>query len=138
MRKSTLSATFVALLLAFFVCGCEEEKSDTENYDKNISTKVISKNSKKKSVPSTNLFQSASDFLALIDSSDEIQALQNPRYKKKKKYKSRWTSRKRKNSPNAFPQSKEMNIQSKHLSREEHHPISVNLFSRKKGAFSPK
>lgn len=48
MRKSTLSATFVALLLAFFVCGCEEEKSDTENYDKNISTKVISKNSKKK------------------------------------------------------------------------------------------
>lgn len=39
---------------------------------------------KKKSVPSTNLFQSASDFLALIDSSDEIQALQNPRYKKEK------------------------------------------------------
>lgn len=85
MRKSALIATFASLVLAFFVCGCEKENSDTENYDKNISTKVISKNSKKKkSVPSTNLFQSASDFLALIDSSDEIQAIQNPRYKKEK------------------------------------------------------
>lgn len=84
MRKNNLTATFAFLLLAFFVCGCEEEKSDTENYDKNISTKVISKNSEKKSAPSTNFFQSASDFLALIDSSDEIQAIQNPRYKKEK------------------------------------------------------
>ncbi len=87
MRKNALSATFASLVLAFFVCGCEKEKSDSENYDKDIATKVAFKNSEiseRKSVPSTNLFQSASDFLALIDSSDEIQALQNPRYKKEK------------------------------------------------------
>lgn len=47
MRKSALIATFASLVLAFFVCGCEKENSDTENYDKNISTKVISKNSEK-------------------------------------------------------------------------------------------
>lgn len=86
MRKSALMATVASLVLAFFVCGCEKENSDTENYDKNIATEVAFKDSElseRKPVPS-NLFQSASDFLALIDSSDEIQALQNPRYKKEK------------------------------------------------------
>lgn len=50
-----------------------------EHFDKSHFQKF-----RKKSVSSTNLFQSASDFLALIDSSDEIQAIQNPRYKKEK------------------------------------------------------
>lgn len=87
MRKSALIATFASLVLAFFVCGCEKENSDTENYGKNIATEVAFKDSElseRKPVPSTNLFQNASDFLALIDSSDEIQAIQNPRYKKEK------------------------------------------------------
>lgn len=80
-------ATVASLVLAFFVCGCEKENSDTENYGKNIATEVAFKDSElseRKPVPSTNLFQNASDFLALIDSSDEIQAIQNPRYKKEK------------------------------------------------------
>ncbi len=87
MRKSALMATVASLVLAFFVCGCEKENSDTENYGKNIATEVAFKDSElseRKPVPSTNLFQNASDFLALIDSSDEIQAIQNPRYKKEK------------------------------------------------------
>lgn len=90
MRKGALIATFAVLILAFFVCGCEEEKSETENYGKNMATKTSFKDSelsgfrKKTDQNFTNLFQSASDFLALIDSSDEIQAIQNPRYKKEK------------------------------------------------------
>ena len=77
MRRSILLVTFALPVLALFVCGCEKKDGDSENFGKNILPKTVSDSTPRQ-------FQDVADFLALIDSSDEIQVFQNPRYKKEK------------------------------------------------------